>query len=43
MLRKFLNGLYNAAAYAAALFMVGILVCVLLLVIGRQIDWHLSG
>lgn len=42
-MRKFLDGLYNAAAYAAALFMVSILVCVLLLIVGRQVGWYIPG
>lgn len=42
-MRKFLEGLYTAAAYAAAVFMASILVCVLLLIVGRQIAWHLPG
>lgn len=42
-MRKFLDGLYNVAAYAAALFMVSILVCVLLLIIGRQLGWYIPG
>lgn len=42
-MRKFLDVLYNAAAYVAALFMVNILVCVLLLIIARQVGWHLPG
>lgn len=42
-MRKFLDGLYNVAAYATALFMVSILVCVLLLILGRQLGWHIPG
>lgn len=42
-MRKFLDGLYHAAAYAAALFMVSILVCVLLLIVGRQLGWYIPG
>ncbi len=42
-MRKFLDGLYNVAAYAAALFMVSILVCVLLLIVGRQMGWYIQG
>ncbi len=42
-MRKFLDGLYNVAAYAAALFMVSILVCVLLLIVGRQLGWYIPG
>jgi len=42
-MRKFLDGLYNVAAYAAALFMVSILVCVLLLIVGRQVGWYIPG
>lgn len=42
-MRKLFDGLYNAAAYVAALFMVSILVCVLLLIISRQMAWHLPG
>lgn len=42
-MRKFLDGLYNVAAYVAALFMVSILVCVLLLIVGRQVGWYIPG
>ncbi len=42
-MRKFLDAIYNAAGFVAALFMVSILVCVLLLIIARQLGWHLPG
>jgi TRAP-type C4-dicarboxylate transport system permease small subunit len=42
-LRKALNGLYDAAAYAAAFFMVGILLMVLASVVGRLAGFNLRG
>ena len=42
-MRKALNLLYDAAAYAAAFFMVGILAMVLAGVIGRLADFNLRG
>lgn len=42
-MRRFLDGLYGAAAGAAALFMVGILLMILLSVCGRLLDFHVRG
>ena len=42
-MRKFLDTLYDSAAYLAALFMVGLLVMVLLSILGRQMHFHLPG
>jgi len=41
--RKLLDGLYDAAGYLAAFFMVGILLMVLASVIGRLADFNLRG
>jgi TRAP-type C4-dicarboxylate transport system permease small subunit len=41
--RKFLDTLYDTAAYLAAVFMVGLLVMVLLSILGRQMHFHLPG
>lgn len=42
-MRKFLDTLYDTAAYLAAVFMVGLLVMVLLSILGRQMHFHLPG
>ena len=42
-MRRFLDLLYDAAAYAAAFFMVGILVMVLASVLGRLLGFNLRG
>ena len=42
-MRRLLEGLYGAAAWAAALCMVGLLVMVLLSVLGRQLHFNLPG
>jgi len=42
-MRRALNGLYNAAAYAAALLMVGTLVMVLLGIFGRLLSFQVRG
>ncbi len=42
-MRKALDTLYDAAAYAAALFMVGVLAMVLASVIGRMVGFNLRG
>ena len=42
-MRKFLDALYNAAGYAAALFMVGVLLMVLASVVGRLLGFNLRG
>jgi len=41
--RTFLNTLYDAAAYAAAFFMVGVLLMVLASVVGRLVGFNLRG
>jgi TRAP-type C4-dicarboxylate transport system permease small subunit len=42
-LRKTLNGLYDAAAWLAALMMIGVLVMVLVGVLGRQFSFYVAG
>jgi TRAP-type C4-dicarboxylate transport system permease small subunit len=42
-MRKFLDGLYDAAGYLAAFFMVGILFMVLASVVGRLVGFNLRG
>ena len=42
-MRKLLDGLYDGAAWLAALFMVGLLVMVLLSIISRQLHFHVPG
>jgi hypothetical protein len=42
-LRHALDRLYGAAAWAAALFMIGTLVMILLSVTGRLLDFHVRG
>src|SRR5213079_2667532 len=42
-MRKSLDRLYDAAAYAAAFFMVGVLAMVLASVIGRLVGFNLRG
>jgi len=42
-MRRFLDFLYDAAAWAAALCMVGVLVMVLTSILGRQFHFHLPG
>jgi len=42
-MRQFLDRLYGAAAWAAALFMVGTLAMILLSVSGRLLDFHVPG
>jgi TRAP-type C4-dicarboxylate transport system permease small subunit len=41
--RKFLDALYDGAAWLAALFMIGLLAMVLLSILGRQLHFHLPG
>jgi TRAP-type C4-dicarboxylate transport system permease small subunit len=41
--RKLLDGLYDGAAWLAALCMVGLLVMVLLSVVSRQLNFHVPG
>jgi TRAP-type C4-dicarboxylate transport system permease small subunit len=43
MLRRFLDGLYDGAAWLAALCMVGLLGMVLLSVVSRQLHFHVPG
>ncbi len=42
-MRRLLDGLYDGAAWAAALAMVGLLVMVLLSVLSRQLHFHVPG
>lgn len=42
-MRRLLNFLYNAAAWLAALAMIGVLVMVLTSIIGRLLHFHLQG
>ncbi len=42
-MRKLLDGLYDAAAWVAALFMVGVLLMVLASVVGRLANFNLRG
>jgi TRAP-type C4-dicarboxylate transport system permease small subunit len=42
-MRKLLDGLYMAAAWLAALFMVGVLAMVLLSIISRWLGFHVPG
>lgn len=42
-MRRFLDRLYDGAAYAAALFMIGTLVFVLIGILGRIFGFHLRG
>lgn len=42
-MRRFLDGLYDGAAWLAALAMVGVLVMVLLSILSRQLGFHVSG
>lgn len=43
MLRRVLDGLYDAAAWLAALCMIGLLAMVLLSIAGRQLHFHVPG
>lgn len=42
-MRRILNGLYDGAAWLAALSMIGVLVMVLLSIISRQFNFHVPG
>lgn len=42
-MRKVLDGLYDGAAWLAALFMVALLIAVLLSVVGRELNFHVKG
>jgi TRAP-type C4-dicarboxylate transport system permease small subunit len=41
--RKLLDGLYDGAAWLAALFMMALLIAVLLSVVGRELHFHVKG
>jgi TRAP-type C4-dicarboxylate transport system permease small subunit len=43
MMRRFLDGLFDAAAYVAAFFLVATLAFVLLGIIGRMLNWYVPG
>ena len=42
-MRRWLDALYQGAAWVAALFMVGLLVMVLLSIVSRQLHFHVPG
>ena len=42
-MRKLLDALYDGAAWAAALFMVALLIAVLLSIVGRELHFHVKG
>jgi TRAP-type C4-dicarboxylate transport system permease small subunit len=42
-MRRFLDAVYDAAAWLAALFMIGLLSMVLLSIAGRQLHFHVPG
>jgi TRAP-type C4-dicarboxylate transport system permease small subunit len=42
-MRKLLDGLYDGAAWLAALFMIGVLVMVLLSIVSRLLHFHVPG
>lgn len=42
-MRRFLDGLYDAAAWLAALAMIGVLAMVLLSIVSRQVGFHVPG
>jgi TRAP-type C4-dicarboxylate transport system permease small subunit len=42
-MRRLLDGLYDGAAWLAALAMVGVLLMVLLSIVSRQVGFHVSG
>jgi TRAP-type C4-dicarboxylate transport system permease small subunit len=42
-LRRFLDALYDGAAWLAAVFMVALLTAVLLSIIGRELHFHVKG
>jgi TRAP-type C4-dicarboxylate transport system permease small subunit len=42
-MRRFLDGLYDGAAWLAALAMIGVLVMVLLSIVSRQFGFHVAG
>lgn len=43
LMRRFLDWLYDAAAWLAALSMVGVLVMVLVSIVSRQLGFHVAG
>ncbi|WP_234265945.1 TRAP transporter small permease [Hydrogenophaga sp. NFH-34] len=42
-MRKLLDGLYDGAAWLAALCMIGVLAMVLLSIVSRLVGWHVPG
>jgi TRAP-type C4-dicarboxylate transport system permease small subunit len=42
-MRRFLDGLYDGAAWLAALAMVGVLVMILLSIVSRKVGFHVPG
>ena len=42
-MRRLLDGLYDSAAWVAAVFMVGLLAMVLLSIVSRQLHFHVPG
>ena len=42
-MRSFLDRMYTGAAVLAALFMIGTLMCVLVGIVGRLVDWYVPG
>jgi TRAP-type C4-dicarboxylate transport system permease small subunit len=42
-MRRFLDSLYDASAWLAALAMVGVLLMVLLSIVGRQLSFNVPG
>jgi len=42
-MRRFLDGLYSAAEFLAAVSLVGVLLTVLLSIVSRQLTFHISG
>ena len=42
-MRRLLDGLFDAAAYVAAFFLVGTLAFVLLGIVGRLLNWYVAG
>lgn len=42
-MRRFLDGLYSAAEFLAAVSLIGVLVAVLLSIVSRQLSFHISG
>ncbi len=42
-MRRFLDGLYAAAEFLAAVSLIGVLVSVLLSIVSRQLSFHISG